>query len=232
MINLDNNQVGFILSLLAALATMIGWVIVAVRKNLSQYLVAASLLVAAGAMILLSAFELIPTANKVGLSSGSIILWLVIGVFVVLALRFLSDKLDMAGSKLEKSAVLVAAALTLHNFPEGSVAISTAIVDFQSGVVAALALSLHNIPEGLAIAVTAVAAGMSSKKVFALVAAATVAEIFGAAVVLYESAALSEILVAKLLSLVAGIMFTVAITELIPHGLSSFKVSRKKSKLD
>ena len=65
MINLDNNQVGFILSLLAALATMIGWVVVAVRKNLSQHLVAASLLVAAAAMILLSAFELIPTANKV-----------------------------------------------------------------------------------------------------------------------------------------------------------------------
>lgn len=232
MINLDNNQVGFILSLLAALATMIGWVIVAVRKNLSQHLVAASLLVAAAAMILLSAFELIPTANKVGLSSSSIILWLVIGVLVVLALRFLSDKLDMAGSKLEKSAILVAAALTLHNFPEGSVAISTAIVDFQSGLVAALAISLHNIPEGLAIAVTAVAAGMSSKKVFALVAAATVAEISGAAVVLYESAALSEILVAKLLSLVAGIMFTVAITELIPHGLSSLKASRKTSKLD
>lgn len=232
MINLDNNQVGFILSLLAALATMIGWVIVAVRKNLPQYLVAASLLVAAGAMILLSAFELIPTANKVGLSNGSIILWLVIGVLVVLALRFLSDKLDMAGSKLEKSAILVAAALTLHNFPEGSAAISTAIVDFQSGVVAALVLSLHNIPEGLAIAVTAVAAGMSSKKVFALVAAATVAEISGAAVVLYESAALSEILVAKLLTLVAGIMFTVAITELIPHGLSSLKASRKKPKLD
>jgi len=175
VINLDNNQVGFILSLLAALATMIGWVIVAVRKNLSQYLVAASLLVAAAAMILLSAFELIPTAK---------------------------------------------------------VAISTAIVDFQSGLVAALAISLHNIPEGLAIAVTAVAAGMSSKKVFALVAAATVAEISGAAVVLYESAALSEILVAKLLTLVAGIMFTVAITELIPHGLSSLKASRKKSKLD
>ncbi len=232
MINLDNNQIGFTLSLLAALATMIGWVIVAVRKNLSQSLVAASLLVAAAAMILLSAFELIPTAKKVGLSSGSIILWLVIGVLVVLALRLLSDKLDMAGSKLEKSAILVAAALTLHNFPEGSVAISTAIVDFQSGLVAALAISLHNIPEGLAIAVTAVAAGMSSIKVFALVAAATVAEISGAAVVLYESAALSEILVAKLLTLVAGIMFTVAITELIPHGLSSLKTSRKNSKLD
>ena len=228
MINLDNSQAGFILSLLAALATMIGWVVVAVKKNLSQYLVALSLLVAAAAMILLSIFELIPTANRVGLSTGSIILWLAIGVLVVVALRFLSDKLDMAGSKLEKSAILVAAALTLHNFPEGSVAISTTMVDFQSGLVAATALSLHNIPEGLAIAVTAVAAGMTSRKVFALVAAATIAEMLGAVVVLYESQGLSEFVIAKLLTVVAGIMFTVAITELIPHGIASLKSGKDK----
>jgi zinc transporter ZupT len=43
------------------------------------------------------------------------------------------------------------------------------------------------------------------------------------------SHALSEILVAKLLTVVAGIMFTVAITELIPHGLSSLKNSKGKT---
>jgi ZIP family zinc transporter len=117
----------------------------------------------------------------------------------------------------------------LHNFPEGSVAISTTIVDFNSGLVAAVAISLHNIPEGLAIAVTAVAAGMGARKVFALVAASAIAEMLGAVVVLVGSQALSEILVAKLLTVVAGIMFTVAITELIPHGLSSLKNSKGKT---
>jgi len=52
VINLENNQVGFILSILAALATMFGWVIVAVKKNLSDYLIAIALLFAATAMIL------------------------------------------------------------------------------------------------------------------------------------------------------------------------------------
>ena len=136
----------------------------------------------------------------------------------------------MTGSKLENSAILVAAALTLHNFPEGSVAISTTIVDFQSGLISALAISLHNIPEGLAIAVTAVAAGMSAKKVFALVAAATIAEILGATVILYESSALSEVVVAKLLTVVAGIMLTVAAAELIPHGWHSLKDAQKSKK--
>lgn len=164
MINLDNNQIGFLLSVFAALATMLGWLIVAIKKNLSNYLIAIALLFAATAMIVVSIFELIPTANTAGLDVATIILWLAIGAATVLLLRFGAEKLEMSGSKLENSAILVAAALTLHNFPEGSVAISTTIVDFQSGLISALAISLHNIPEGLAIAVTAVAAGMSAKK--------------------------------------------------------------------
>lgn len=230
MINLADNQIGLILSLIAALATMIGWVIVAVKKGLSDSVVAVALLVAAGAMILVSIIELIPTAQKVGLEITSILFWLVAGVLIVLVLRFLSNRLEVAGDKLEKSAILVAIALTLHNFPEGSVAISTTIVDLNSGLIAALAITLHNIPEGLAIAVTAVAAKMSGKKVFALVAAATISEMLGATLVFYESQALSEQLVAKLLTVVAGIMFTVAITELIPHGISSLKRGKKDSK--
>lgn len=230
MINLADNQIGLILSLIAALATMIGWVIVAVKKGLSDSVVAVALLVAAGAMILVSIIELIPTAQKVGLEITSILFWLVAGVLIVLVLRFLSNRLEVVGDKLEKSAILVAIALTLHNFPEGSVAISTTIVELNSGFIAALAITLHNIPEGLAIAVTAVAAKMSGKKVFALVAAATISEMLGATLVFYESQALSEQLVAKLLSVVAGIMFTVAITELIPHGISSLKRGKKDSK--
>lgn len=208
---------------------MIGWLIVVVKKRLSDFLVAIALLIAAAAMILVSIIELLPTANKVGLAVSNILFWLAVGILVVLFLRFLSDKLELAGNRLEKSAMLVAAALTLHNFPEGSVAISTTIVDLNSGLVAALAISLHNIPEGLAIAVTAVAARMSARKVFALVAVATLAEMLGATVVLYESQALSENTVAKLLTVVAGIMVTVAITELIPHGLSSLKSSKGKT---
>jgi ZIP family zinc transporter len=158
----------------------------------------------------------------------AIIAWLAVGVATVLLLRFGAEKIESSGNKLEKSATLVAVALTLHNFPEGSVAISTAIVDLQSGFISALAISLHNIPEGLAIAVTAVAAGMARRKVFFLVAAATISEMLGACVVLYESAALSTAVVAKLLTVVAGIMLTVSLAELIPHGLHSLKQARVK----
>jgi zinc transporter ZupT len=54
VINLDNNQIGFLLSVFAALATMLGWLIVAIKKNLSNYLIAIALLFAATAMIVVS----------------------------------------------------------------------------------------------------------------------------------------------------------------------------------
>ena len=50
VINLDNNQIGFLLSVFAALATMLGWLIVAIKKNLSNYLIAIALLFAATAV--------------------------------------------------------------------------------------------------------------------------------------------------------------------------------------
>jgi zinc transporter ZupT len=70
---------------------------------------------------------------------------------------------------------------------------------------------------------------MSNKKVFALVAAATLAELVGALVVLYEGRLLSEVQVANLLLVVAGIMCTVAITELIPSGLNFLRSSRSNN---
>jgi threonine/homoserine efflux transporter RhtA len=46
--SLANNQIGLLLSILAASATMIGWVIVLVKRSLSDFVVAVSLLIAAG----------------------------------------------------------------------------------------------------------------------------------------------------------------------------------------
>ncbi|NDE83503.1 MAG: hypothetical protein EB044_01880, partial [Actinobacteria bacterium] len=185
------------LSASAALTTLIGWGVVTLKRKLSESLIAICLVLAAAAMILVSAFELIPAATTAGLPLESILSWLLIGVLIVALMRFAAMKLESGGNPLKKSALLVSSAIILHNLPEGSVAISSSIVDLNSGLISAVAISLHNIPEGLAIAFTAVAAGMSNKKVLALVAAATLAEVIGALVVLYEGRLLSEVQVAN-----------------------------------
>lgn len=52
----------------------------------------------------------------------------------------------------------------------------------------------------------------------------------GACFVLYESESFSIEVVAKLLTVVAGIMLTVSIAELIPHGVHSLTDARKNKK--
>jgi ZIP family zinc transporter len=230
--NLSNIQIGFFLSASAALTTLFGWGVVSVKRKLSESLFAICLMLAAAAMILVSALELIPAAASAGLPLESILSWIIIGVLFVALMRFAAMKLESGGNPLKRSALLVSSAIILHNLPEGSVAISTSIVDLNSGLISAVAISLHNIPEGLAIALTAVAAGMSNKKVLAFVVAATLAELVGAVVVLYEGSLLSEIQVANLLLVVAGIMCTVAVTELIPSGLNFLRSSRSNKARD
>jgi ZIP family zinc transporter len=230
--NLSNIQIGFFLSASAALTTLFGWGVVSVKRKLSESLFAICLMLAAAAMILVSALELIPAAASAGLPLESILSWIIIGVLFVALMRFAAMKLESGGNPLKRSALLVSSAIILHNLPEGSVAISTSIVDLNSGLIAATAISLHNIPEGLAIALTAVAAGMSNQKVLALVVAATLAELIGALVVLYEGRLLSEVQVANLLLIVAGIMCTVAVTELIPSGLNFLRSSRSNKERD
>jgi zinc transporter ZupT len=72
--SLANNQIGLLLSILAASATMIGWVIVLVKRSLSDFVVAVSLLIAAGGMIAVSLLELLPTAKEVGLTFENILM--------------------------------------------------------------------------------------------------------------------------------------------------------------
>jgi ZIP family zinc transporter len=230
--NLSNIQIGFLLSASAALTTLIGWGVVTLKRKLSESLIAICLVLAAAAMILVSALELIPAATTAGLPLESILSWLLIGVLIVALMRFAAMKLESGGNPLKKSALLVSSAIILHNLPEGSVAISSSIVDLNSGFISAIAISLHNIPEGLAIALTAVAAGMSNKKVLAIVVAATLAELVGALVVLYEGRLLSEIQVVNLLLVVAGIMCTVSVTELIPSGLNFLRSSKSNKERD
>jgi ZIP family zinc transporter len=206
--------------------------VVTLKRKLSESLIAICLVLAAAAMILISALELIPAATTAGLPFESILSWLIIGVLLVALMRFAAMKLEAGGNPFKRSAFLVSSAIILHNLPEGSVAISTSIVDLNSGLISAVAISLHNIPEGLAIALTAVAAGMSNKKVLALVVTATLAELVGALVVLYEGRLLSEIQVANLLLVAAGIMCTVAATELIPGGLNFLRSSRSNKERD
>jgi len=219
-------NLGFLLSITAASATLLGWLLIVSQREISKRLVAIVLLLVAGAMISVSALQLIPNAAKQGLASSEIVIWLCLGILLVFLLSHFDKGVLPSISGKNRSALITALAISLHNFPEGVAPITATLIDTQTGVTTAIVLGLHNIPEGLAIAATAILAGLNKFQSFLLTLAATLAEIFGASLIFFGSAALTDQWSARLLALVAGIMLTISAKELIPFSVKVISQSR------
>ena len=190
------------------------------KKNPSERFIAITLLLVAGAMLTVSALQLIPSALDSGLNLMQVLLVTCLGFALVVALS--SVKFNKDASKVKNPALLITIALSLHNLPEGAAPIGATLVDIETGLTTSLVLALHNIPEGIAISATAILAGYSRKMALLLTLAATLAEALGAFAVYFSgSLLLAERSVGLLLSLVAGIMIAICAKELIPYSLKT-----------
>ena len=189
---------------------------IALKKNPSERFIAITLLLVAGAMLTVSALQLIPSALDSGLNIMQVLLTTSLGFALVVALS--SVKFDKDASKVKNPALLITIALSLHNLPEGAAPIGATLVDIQTGLTTSLVLALHNIPEGIAISATALLAGYGRKMALLLTLAATLAEALGAFAVYFSgSLLLSDRSIGLLLSGVAGIMIAICAKELIPY---------------
>ena len=193
---------------------------IALKKDPSERFIAITLLLVAGAMLTVSALQLIPSALESGLNLIQVLLVTCLGFALVVALS--SVKFNKDASKVKNPALLITIALSLHNLPEGAAPIGATLVDIETGLTTSLVLALHNIPEGIAISATALLAGYSRKIALLLTLAATLAEALGAFAVYFSgSLLLADRSVGLLLSLVAGIMIAICAKELIPYSLKT-----------
>lgn len=204
---------------------MIGWALAASRRSWPPRAFGAAMIVAAVAMVLISGFELLPTALDQGLGAAQVAGWVVLGAIVVVTMHVIAERLELGGSKLGRSALLVAVAIGLHNVPEGAAPLAAALLSWPAGVVTAVAVALHNIPEGLAVSAPVLASGGSRTRAFWYTAIATSGEISGAVLALLFAGALTDSRTAALLALVAGIMITLSVVELGPAGLGLLRTS-------
>ncbi|MEO9590792.1 ZIP family metal transporter, partial [Rhodopirellula bahusiensis] len=120
--------------------------------------------------------------------------------------------------------VLLIAAITLHNIPEGlavGVAFGSAAAGIESAPLSgatalAIGIGLQNIPEGIAVAVPLRGEGMSRSKAWMIGQASAIVEpiaaVIGAAIVVYAAPVLPFAL-----SFAAGAMVYVVVEELIPE---------------
>ena len=73
ILKMQSIEIGYILALAAASATLLGWVVMRIKSNPSERLIAYIFIFVAAAMIAVSLFQLIPTALNSGLAKLSVL---------------------------------------------------------------------------------------------------------------------------------------------------------------
>lgn len=127
-------------------------------------------------------------------------------------------------NELFVAGLIMAAAIALHNLPEGMVigaaysGESITQLLSGSGFVMAVLLGLHNIPEGMAIAVPLIAGGMSRGKAVLITAVSGFPTVLGA-LLGYWLGSMGPIMHALSLSFASGAMLYVVFGELLPEAI-------------
>lgn len=222
--------VALLLTTGAGLATTVGSVLgMAVRKPGPRFM-GFTLGFSAGVMILVSFVELLPgSIEAVGF------LWAHVAFFIGMVSIFLIDFLvphEYAGHKdhsgvhsekgLMRTGLLVAFGIGIHNLPEGMATFAGALEDVNVGIAIAVAIAIHNIPEGLAVSAPIYAATGSRKKAFLWSFLSGVSEPVGAALAaLILLPFLNKTVIGWVLAIVAGIMVSISVDELVPAAKDS-----------
>ena len=210
---------GFLLSVGAASAALLGWVAVAAKRTWTDRNVGYALLFSAAAMLTISLVELLPPGLRDPSLRGMTVLLFTAGFLAVPALRWVLARLLPSLGTAQSTALLVMVAIALHNVPEGAVPFAATMISLRAGIITAIAIALHNIPEGMAVSTAVLAMGGTRRRALAYTGVSVVGEIAGAVIILAVGRTLSPAGAAELLAFVAGVMVSLCVTQLIPAGV-------------
>jgi ZIP family zinc transporter len=214
----------FLASALAGSATCLGSLPLFFFKNVPHRIYDGLLGMSAGIMISASALSLISPALDAG-HLYQVISGLALGVFFMLVLENSLPHLEphfspKALTPTLRRGVLVATAITIHNFPEGfSSGVGYYSLPPGHGLALAVAIAIQNIPEGLAVALPLRMGRTSRSKTFFVTLASGLAEpVAGFIGILLVS--LIKSLLPYALSFAGGAMLYVTFLHLIPESYS------------
>ena len=208
------------------LGTTLGGVLGATIKTKSNKFLSFILEFAAGLMVAIVCFELIPEAMEVS-NMLTVIIGIIIGVFIMIFCDNLvnykySKKNVFKMNSLIKTGIIVGIGLAIHNFPEGLAIGSGFSASTKLGLTLAVAIALHDVPEGISMAVPMKNGGMKTYKVilYTFLSGLTtgVGAFFGILI-----GTISEQLISICLGFAAGAMLYISAGELIPESHKIYK---------
>ncbi|MDR1673640.1 MAG: zinc transporter ZupT [Bacteroidales bacterium] len=235
MFSPDSLLPAFALTLIAGLSTGIGSAIALLAKRTNTNFLCASLGFSAGVMLYVSFMEMMPSAKQelTDYFGSAGMLYLLSAFFGGIGLIALIDFLipaeenpheaqsieDMGknGKALQRTGVLMALSIAIHNFPEGIATFTSVLESWRIAVPITVAIAIHNIPEGIAVSVPVYHATGSKKKAFWWSFLSGLAEPLGALIAFlflipFWSPAVNGIVLAA----VSGIMVFISLDELLP----------------
>ena len=230
----------FGLTAIAGLATGIGSLIALIAKRTNTKFLCASLGFSAGVMLYVSFMDLLPIAKEelvlhLGNKTGMLALLLAFfgGMGLIMLIDFIIPKSnnphefqgiedmmksDSRQKSLQRTGIIVAVSLVIHNFPEGIAAFTTAMTSGLSvAIPITIAIAIHNIPEGIAVSVPIFHATGNKRKAFWLSFLSGLAEPAGAlAAYFFLMPYWSPLMNGIVMAAVAGIMVYISVDELLP----------------
>lgn len=208
-------------SILSALSTGVGALPILFFRQMTHRWKDLLLAFTAGVMVSASMFGLIPQA--LGESNVLVIcIGVMLGVLVLSLMESIIPHIDLEHRQIQVKgrALLIIAALVLHNIPEGlSVGVSYASEAQELGIAVAIGIGLQNMPEGLLVALFLVHSDVARFKAFVIATLTGAVEIL-AALIGYGLTSYVDGLVPYGLAFAAGAMMFIVYKELIPesHG--------------
>jgi zinc transporter, ZIP family len=231
----------FGLTIFAGLSTGIGSIFAFFTKRTNTKFLAVALGFSAGVMIYVSFIDIFFEAKallitEMGKYAG---MWTTVaaffgGILLIAIIDYLvpsyenpheTHKVEELGTcdtipvnkKLFRSGLMIAAAITIHNFPEGVATFTMALTNPSIGIAIAVAIAIHNIPEGIAVSIPVFCATGKRKKAFFLSLLSGFAEPFGALIAyLILMPFLNNFVLGIVFASVAGIMIYISFDELLP----------------
>ncbi len=223
-----NTVIPMLVSTIAGLSTLIGATTIFLKVDKSKYnkFITFCLAFSIAIMIGISIFDLIPESffqyfSVYGMSKSIILLivaFLISYIFITVLSMII--KKETKKEDLYRLGILNMIVLIFHNMPEGIATFLSSYQDLSLGIKLAIAIMLHNIPEGISIAVPIYYSTRNKKLAFRNAFISGMAEPLGALLALvFLKNYISEMMISIILIIVAGLMITLSIQELLPESL-------------
>ncbi|WP_418921827.1 ZIP family metal transporter [Clostridium ganghwense] len=200
---------------------MIGASVGIIIKNPSKKLIGNINAFAAGLMLSIVMFDLIPEAVT-NINFLSSILLSFIGVLIIVIIDIISGNKEMFNTSHGKVAFMAAVGLMIHNFPEGIIMGAGFLASGSLGIKMSLLIAIHDIPEGIAVSAPLMAAKIRSYKIMIYAFITALPTVIGGWIGAYIGN-ISSNLLGACLSITSGIMLYVIFGEMLPEALELWK---------